>query len=253
MRSKNELAQQFGALLLRHARRFELVMLLLTGLVMGGLWAFVEVAESVSEGEAHAFDRAILLVMRTPADLADPIGPRWVEELGRDLTALGGVGILVLLTAAVIGYLLLAQRPREALLVLVAVGGGMLLSTLLKLGFDRPRPDLVAHEAEVYTASFPSGHSMMAAVTYLTLGALLARIHARRTIKVYFLAVAVLLTVIVGVSRVYMGVHWPTDVLAGWSAGAVWALLCWLVVLWLQHRGAVEHEAEGTPGAAEGA
>ncbi len=250
MRFRKELMRQFGPLLRRHARRFEFVVLLLTGLIMGGLWAFVELADTVLEGEARAFDRAILLAMRNPADRSDPVGPLWVEEMGRDFTALGGVAILVLLTAAVIGYLLLARRSRVALLVFTAVGGGVLLSTLLKRGFDRPRPELVAHEAEVYTASFPSGHSMMAAVTYLTLGALLARIHARRALKVYFLNIAVLLAVIVGVSRIYMGVHWPTDVLAGWSAGAVWALLCWLVALWLQHRGAVEHETDEPSGTA---
>ena len=83
---------------------------------------------------------------------------------------------------------------------------------------------------------------MLSAVVYLTLGALLARTQTHRGIKVYFLAVAGLLTVIIGVSRVYLGVHWPTDVLAGWVGGAGWALLCWLVMLWLQRRGKVEAE-----------
>ena len=114
------------------------------------------------------------------------------------------------------------------------------LSTLLKIGFDRPRPDLVPHEAIVYTASFPSGHAMLAAVVYLTLGALLARVQPRRLLKLYLLGLAILLTVAVGASRVYLGVHWPTDVVAGWAVGAAWALLCWAAALWLQRQGRVE-------------
>ncbi len=118
------------------------------------------------------------------------------------------------------------------------------MSTLLKQLFSRPRPDLVPHESFVYTASFPSGHSMMAAVTYLTLGALLARVQPRRQVKAYLLVLAALVTLLVGISRVYLGVHWPTDVLAGWAAGAIWALLSWLVARWLQRRGQVEPDAD---------
>src|SRR5690606_19272307 len=124
---------------------------------------------------------------------------------------------------------------------------GLLLSTLLKLGYDRPRPDLVPHEALVYTASFPSGHSMMAAVTYLTLAAILVRVHRSRVLKAYLLIVAALLTLLVGVSRVYLGVHWPTDVVAGWSAGAAWAALCWLLARWLQQRKVVEEDGADSP------
>jgi undecaprenyl-diphosphatase len=134
----------------------------------------------------------------------------------------------------------LARKRGAALLVLASVGGGALLSTLLKLSFERPRPDLVPHAVAVYTASFPSGHAMLSAVTYLTLGTLLARIQPRRRLRAYIVAVAVLLTLLVGTSRVYLGVHWPTDVLAGWCLGAAWAMLCWAVALWLQRRGRVE-------------
>ena len=227
-----------------HLSWVELPVLLLVLVLGGGVWAFIEVAESVAGEETHQVDEYILLAMRNPDDLSDPVGPLWLEEVGRDVTALGGVAVLVFVTFAATVYLLLRRRRGGALFVFGAVLGGILLSMLLKAGFDRPRPDLVPHESHVYSASFPSGHSLMAAVVYLTLGALLARIHSRRAVKVYFLSLAILLTVAIGLSRVYMGVHWPTDVLAGWSAGAVWAVLCWMAALWFQHRGMVEEASE---------
>lgn len=225
--------------------------LVLLLLVFGGTWSFIELADEVGERSTQEIDRAVILAMRTPDDLSDPIGPHWVEEIGRDFTALGGNGYLTLLTLAVVGYLYLDKKPHAAWLVVVAVGGGLLLSTGLKELFDRPRPDLVPHGSYTYTASFPSGHSMLSAVTYLTLGALLARLQSRRVIKVYLLGVALVLTLLVGVSRVYLGVHWPTDVLAGWSAGAAWAILCWTVARFLQRRGQVEEEPEEPPDGSE--
>lgn len=225
--------------------------LVLLLLVFGGTWSFIELADEVGERSTQEIDRAVILAMRTPDDLSDPIGPHWVEEIGRDFTALGGNGYLTLLTLAVVGYLYLDKKPHAAWLVVVAVGGGLLLSTGLKELFDRPRPDLVPHGSYTYTASFPSGHSMLSAVTYLTLGALLARLQSRRVIKVYLLGVALVLTLLVGVSRVYLGVHWPTDVLAGWSAGAAWAILCWTVARFLQRRGQVEEEPEEPPAGSE--
>jgi undecaprenyl-diphosphatase len=210
------------------------------GLLGASLWLFISIAGEVMEGETSAWDRRLLLALRNAADPAMPWGPPWVQEMARDFTALGGVAVLTLMTLAVIGYLLLAGKRHAAIAVLVAVAGGLILSTLLKLGFDRARPDLVPHGSVVYTSSFPSGHSMMAAVTYLTLGALLARVQARIAIKIYLLTVAVVLTVLVGVSRVYLGVHWPTDVAAGWAVGAAWALACSLVMRRLQRRGKVE-------------
>lgn len=218
----------------------ELPVLVLIAAGSLGIWAFIEVAAEVMEGETRGFDAFVLRALRNPADLSDPLGPRWVEEMARDFTALGGIGVLVLISTACVGYLLLMRKRHAAWFVILAVGGGIVLGTLFKAGFDRPRPDLVAHHAHVYSASFPSGHSMMAAVVYLTLGALLARMHERRDVKALFLGIAAFITVLVGVSRVYLGVHWPTDVLAGWCAGATWAIACWLAALWFQQRGAVE-------------
>ncbi|MEC9481844.1 MAG: phosphatase PAP2 family protein [Halomonas sp.] len=220
--------------------RHELPALLCVVIFSGGIWAFIGLADTVMEGETRNLDEMLLLALRSKADLSDPLGPGWVEEMGRDFTALGGVAVLVLITLFTLGYLLLSRYFRAAWFMLVSVCGGWLLSTVLKMTFDRPRPDLVSHGSIVYTASFPSGHSMMAAVTYLTLTALLIRIQPKRRVKAYLLLVAMLITILVGVSRVYLGVHWPTDVLAGWTAGAAWASLCWVVARWLQERGAVE-------------
>ncbi len=211
-------------------------------LLVGAVWSFFELADEVKEGDTHQFDEAVLLSMRNPADLADPIGPGWVEEIGRDVTALGGIAILVMIVLATSGFLLLQRKNRAALWLMLATGSGIALSTVLKNAFDRPRPDLVSHGSIVYTASFPSGHSLMSAVVYLTIGALLARVQPRRRLKIYLLTVAILLTLMVGASRVYLGVHWPTDVLAGWTVGAAWALLFWLATWYLQEAGRVEKD-----------
>ena len=193
-----------------------------------------------------ALDSVFLLALRNPQDLADPIGPSWLEEAARDITGLGGYAVLTIVALATLAYLLLAGKRGAALLVLGAVVGGMLLSTGLKLGFERPRPDLVPHGARVYTASFPSGHAMLSAITYLTLGALLARVQEGRHIQAFLMGLAVFITLLVGVSRVYLGVHWPSDVLAGWAVGAAWAALCWFVALQLQRRGKVEDPGESS-------
>lgn len=222
----------------------ELVVLIMLFAFLLVLWAFVAIADGVSENELSSFDHAVMLAMRNAQDLSDPLGPSWMEEIGRDVTALGAIVVLGMATLAAIGFLLLEGKRRVALLLLIATLGALGLSMLLKHSFDRPRPDLVPHAAMVYTASFPSAHSMLAASTYLTLGALLARVQRRRTIKAYILSCAVLLTLLVGISRVYLGVHWPSDVLAGWAAGAGWALLCWLLARWLQLHGKLEKEDE---------
>jgi undecaprenyl-diphosphatase len=209
-------------------------------LAAGVLFAFAKIADAVGDGGTRAFDEWLLVALRSPGNLADPIGPKWFEEMMRDFTAMGSTGVLTLMVITIAGFLTMTRKGHAALFVLASVIGGVLISQSMKWAYARPRPELVPHGAEVYTASFPSGHSMMAAVVYLTLGALLARTLADRPVKVYVLAVAVFATLLVGVSRVYLGVHWPTDVLAGWTLGAAWALICWLVMTWLQSRGQVE-------------
>lgn len=214
--------------------------LIILALVSGALFAFLSIASEVREGDTHAFDDQILLWFRTPGDTANPIGPLWLELAFRDITALGGMTVLALITLAVVGYLLIARKRASALLVIGSVLGGVILSSLLKLGFDRPRPDVVSHLVDVHTLSFPSGHAMLSAATYLTLGALLSRTEKSLVMRSYVVGVAIVLTLLIGTSRIFLGVHYPTDVLGGWSAGAAWALFCWWLARWLQHRGQVE-------------
>ena len=146
-----------------------------------------------------------------------------------------------------LGFLGLAGARGAAVLVATSVTGGILLVTLLKDVFARTRPDLVLQAARVFTTSFPSGHATMSAITYLTLGALLARVQPDRSLKAYLLGVAIALTMLVGISRVYLGVHWPTDVLAGWCIGSAWAIGCWFLARWFQRRGQVETDIESPP------
>lgn len=210
------------------------------GLFAGGLWGYIHIADAVHAGATRSWDEALMLALRQPGSPDDPLGPVWVEEFFRDLTALGSTGVLVLLTLSSVVFLLLRRKGRTAALLSAAVIGGMAVSAMLKLGADRPRPELVPHLTRVLSSSFPSGHAMMSAAAYLTLGSILARAHARRVEKAYFMGTAIVLTVAVGFSRVYLGVHWPSDVLGGWMAGATWALLWWLVAKRLQERGEVE-------------
>lgn len=232
----------FWAKLSRH----RLGMLVSLSVIAGLLFGFVELAGEVMEGETTAFDKRILLALRDPLNPDQPGGPWWLARVARDITSLGSTTILAILTVATLGFLLLLHKRAAALLVLVSVGGGGLLSTGLKMLFDRARPDLVPHGDEVISASFPSGHAMQSAVVYLTLGALMTQFVEGRRTKAYLLTWAMVLTLIIGSSRVYLGVHWPTDVLAGWSVGAAWAAFCWMIAEWLQRRGAVEQDRPET-------
>lgn len=218
-------------------------LLLIILAVAAAIWGFAAFANEVMEGDFKAFDKAVLLAMRQPQTLA-PIGAPAMQEAVRDVTGLGGTAVLTCLTLAAAAFLLLDGKRRMAFFVIGSVFSGMLLSVSLKSHFNRPRPDIVPHATSVANSSFPSGHSMMSALTYLTLGALLARSQTRRRLKAFAMILAATLTLLVGLSRVYLGVHWPTDVFAGWTAGASWALLCWFVARILQSRHTLEAEAE---------
>ncbi len=210
------------------------------GVAALGVFAFAEIANETLDGEARGFDEWVLLSLREPGDPSNPIGPAWLEHALVDITALGGYIVLGMLVIGVAIYLIAAGKRGTALLVVGAVGSGTVLSETLKLGFARPRPDLVSHLADVQSASFPSGHAMISAIAYLTLGVLLTRTHKQRRTKFLIMTYAITLTLLIGASRVYLGVHWPTDVLAGWALGAAWAALWWLLAWQLQRKGRIE-------------
>ena len=209
-------------------------------LVMMATWVFLLVASEVREGGTRRIDEAILRGLRTEADPAVPIGPHFFLSAMRDITSLGSATVLGLFTLAVAGYAIVRKQYHAAWLVLGATAGGTLLMNALKNVFERPRPTVVPHLVTVSSLSFPSGHAMSSAIVYLTLGALLARLVQTRLVKIYCIGVGLLLSFLIGVSRVYLGVHYPTDVLAGWTAGLCWALICWMVASFLQREGAVE-------------
>lgn len=206
-----------------HPRRLPYIF---AGITAALLWAFGFVADEVIEGDTTAFDQTVSSFFREAGNLDDPWGPTWLEEAMRDVTGLGSFTILGFVLLATVVYLALSGKGRTALFVGFSVVGGTILSTGFKMLFDRPRPDVEA-SARVFTASFPSGHATVSAVVYLTLGLLLAEATTDRRVKAYFIGLGVLMTLAVGISRVYLGVHFPTDVIAGWSLGAAWALACW--------------------------
>jgi undecaprenyl-diphosphatase len=229
-------------------RNRDLIVLLSTLALVLGVWGFIELADEVREGETQRVDEWVVRSLRNAADPSDPVGPEWVEEAMRDFTGLGGTAVLTLATLFVSGFLLIRRFYHALGFLFAAVVGGVILDLTLKSLFSRPRPALVPHLSYVLTTSFPSGHSMLSAVVYLTLGALLARLVESLRLKMYILGVALFMSFLVGASRVYLGVHYPTDVLAGWTVGLCWAILCWLVTRHLQRRGAVERAGTATSG-----
>lgn len=210
------------------ARRLPADFRLVIGLLAasGALLAFFLLAGEVREGEATALDGRILLALRQPGNLAVPIGPHWLLPAMRDISALGGVTVMTMLTLAVAGWLLVIRRRGVALRLVAAIGSGALLNTLLKFAFDRSRPDVVPHLVDIHSLSFPSGHAAMSAIVYPTLAVLVAR-QQRGPARLYPIALAAVLMALIGFSRLYLGVHWPSDVLGGWTAGLGWAALWW--------------------------
>lgn len=213
-------------------------LILLAGLVL----LFAQITDEVFEQETHAFDKAILLALRSSSDPTQMIGPAWLANSFRDITSLGGFTVITLVTVLAVSYLLAAGKTRNAVTLTLAISLGAVAESGLKLLFSRARPDVVPHLVDVQTMSFPSGHAMMSAITYLTLGAMLARAQPTRRLRLYILSVGVLLTLLIGTSRVFLGVHWPTDIMAGWTVGGAWALTVWMIADALNRKSKVQDQ-----------
>lgn len=218
----------------------ELAVLVGSSCLVAAVWGFWILSSQVMRGNTRAFDDRLLMALRVPGHPERPIGPEWLSETARDITALGSTVVLTIAVVGVVAFLGLDRRYGAMTFVAASALGGWLLSAGLKALFDRPRPELVPHLMRAYFSSYPSGHSMMSAVVYLTLGGLMARLTPERRLRFFYLTLAAFLAVIVGLSRIYLGVHYPTDVLAGWTAGGAWATLCWLIGRRLQAQGQVE-------------
>jgi undecaprenyl-diphosphatase len=200
---------------------------------------FLELADDAPEGDYLQIENRIMLGLR---DAGRPLGPPGTVAVVRDITALGSAVVLIAMTLLILGYLWMSGTLRVAALIAVATAGGQALNLGLKHAFERERPDAALHLVEVSSTSFPSGHTMASSIFYLTIGALLARTAKRRREKAYFVGSALLLTLVIGFSRVYLGVHYPTDVLAGWCAGTAWAMICWFAADWLGRRGKLRED-----------
>ncbi|MBU0587367.1 MAG: phosphatase PAP2 family protein [Gammaproteobacteria bacterium] len=187
-------------------------------------FTFAKLGSEINEGETHSFDMWMLQGAQA-LRLSHP----WMAGLMRDLSGLGSEIVLTLITVATVGYLALISARATAMLVAASVISGTVLMNMLKLAFGRLRPDLAYAELSVPGLSFPSGHASMSAIVFLTIGALLASTHKRLAERIYILTAAMLLTLLVGLSRIALGVHWTTDVFGGWTLGAAWAL-AWLLL-----------------------
>lgn len=214
-------------------------------ILAGGAAVFIDLAEDLGEAKHPSFDERVLHWLHPGPDLARPIGPAWLGRAMTDLTSLGSVSVLAVLALMVLGYLVARKRWLQCTLVLLSLSGGLVLSETMKRVFERSRPPDAYHAMGPLNASFPSGHALLSTVAYLTLGTMLAQATNGRLLRAYVFGWAVALAITVGVSRIYLGVHWTSDVLAGWSLGAAWAMACWLIGRWLVWRLAPREAGEG--------
>ena len=236
-----------------HVRRTELRLLIAGLAIFGAVWGFLFLLDEVEEGDAARFDSQVLLAFRRPGHLGTPIGPRWLQETARDITALGGFTVLTLAVVLAAALLWVHRRRAQASVLVVAVVGGEFLAQAVKQLVGRARPDLVPHLDIVYSSSFPSGHSALSPIVYFTLAGLVAAGEGRRAQKALLIGAAIAVVLAIGVSRIYLGVHWPTDVLAGWALGAAVAVVALLAVHLLapHRRGGAVAAAPPKPAEAE--
>ena len=195
-----------------------------------GVTAFVEIADDMTEADGQSFDRQVLSLMRPYADdPGRPWGPWWLKEAAADLTSLGGISVLGLFALIVVLFLLSQRKWLSSLLLVLGLTGGVMLSEGLKAVFERERPPQALQAVETINASFPSGHALLATVFYLSVAVMLTRAFPRRRFKIFVLGVGMVMALLVGLTRIYLGAHWATDVFAGWAVGSAWAMLLWLV------------------------
>ena len=216
--------------------RLQLELLGLAGLT----WIFFAIADAVKENETQSIDEVILLALRSDPAGKDPIGPKWLEYAMRDLSALGGGAVATLLTLLIVVYLLIDRKPRLAIMLSVCALGTWAVMAAFKNLYARGRPTIIEPMYGAGGFAFPSGHASISAALYVTLGVLLASHLKSRALRVYVVSAGAFLALLVGFTRVYIGVHYPSDVVAGWTVGLAWALLCGAVSRRLQRKGVVE-------------
>jgi len=192
------------------------------------VFLFVSLASIVTLRPAllEPLDDAVFHWLRGNVSTAPP----WFPEAVRDVSSLGSLSILIGSSTIAAAYLLLTGQPRAAIYVAVAAAGGIALGMGLKTPFDRPRPDLLMQETRVFTQSFPSAHGAVSAAVLLALGGLIAGDRNTRGERIFIIGMTVAVIILIGLSRIYLGVHWPSDVLAGWALGTAWACACWLTL-----------------------
>ncbi|WEK41518.1 MAG: phosphatase PAP2 family protein [Candidatus Brevundimonas colombiensis] len=210
--------------------RTEIAALTALLVMAGGVLSFIEIADDMTEADGQAFDQHVLALMRPYADdPGRPWGPWWLKEAAADITSLGGISVLGLFALIVIVFLLSQRKWLSSLLLVLGLAGGVALSEGLKAVFERERPPAAMQAVETINASFPSGHALLSTVFYLSVAVMLTRAFPKRRFKAFVLGVGILMALLVGLTRVYLGAHWASDVLAGWAVGAAWAMALWLV------------------------
>ncbi|MFN7129041.1 MAG: phosphatase PAP2 family protein [Brevundimonas sp.] len=195
-----------------------------------GVMTFIEIADDMTEADGQAFDQQVLALLRPYADdPGRPWGPWWLKEAAADITSLGGISVLGLFALIVIVFLLSQRKWLSSLLLALGLVGGVMLSEGLKAVFERERPPQLMQAVETINASFPSGHALLATVFYLSVAVMLTRAFPRQRFKIFVLGVGMVMALLVGLTRIYLGAHWATDVFAGWAVGSAWAMVLWLV------------------------
>jgi undecaprenyl-diphosphatase len=225
-----KLLQRSWAWFWARLRALEARTLIAVLLIAVGLLAFLLLGDAVRAGRTLDVDRRIILALRDPIDPGQPRGSFWTKDILHDLTALGGVAVLTLTVVVAVIFLWVNGRRRHAAVLLGTVLAATLVGQLIKSAYNRPRPDLVAYGDDFSQSSFPSGHSEIATVVWMTLALIIASLERTRIGKATAFVVCGFISLTAGATRVYFGVHWPSDVLGGWIIGSGWALIAWLAL-----------------------